>query len=220
MSKVFVISDTHFPFHSKKAYAQAMDAISEERPTHVVQIGDLLDQYVFSRYSKSSKITPEADVTRGLEIATDMWKRIKKIVPKAQCLQLLGNHDIRLNKRIAEKLPELAEFYSHKNLYAFDGVTVLSSDREFVTIQGVNYVHGWLSKSIDHARHFNRPTVHGHRHRPCIEFDRPSLWSMDVGFMADERQLPLGYTMSKTTKWTMACGVVEDAKPRLIVLGD
>lgn len=218
MHKVFVISDTHFPFHSKKGYKKLLKLIREERPTHVVQIGDLLDQYVFSRYTRKMEITPENDIVKGLKFAKQMWKDIKKIVPRAKCYQLLGNHDIRISKRIAEQLPELSGFFSQKNLYKFPGVWVANSDRSFLTLFGVKYVHGWLSKSIDHARHFNAPTVHGHRHRPTIEVDRPGLWSMDVGFTANEKSAPLQYTMSKLTKWTMACGIVENGQPRLIFL--
>lgn len=182
-----------------------------------MQIGDLLDQYVFSKYSKSAKITPNADVTKGLTYARQMWKDIAKLVPKAKLYQILGNHDVRISKRIAEKLPELAEFYSHADLYKFSGVKVMKSDRDYLILDGVVYTHGWLSKSIDHARYFNKPCVHGHRHRPTVEVDG-QLWSMDVGFLADETSLPLGYTASRYSKWRMGCGIVNNKHPRLILL--
>jgi len=218
VSKVFVISDMHFPFHSKRGYKKILKLIALEKPTHVVQIGDLLDQYVFSNYPRKMEITPDNDVSRGLLLAHDMWAKIKKIVPKAKCYQLIGNHDVRLSKRINERIPELAGFFNHKSLYKFKGVWTAPSDRSFLTLFGVKYVHGWLSRSIDHARHFNAPTVHGHRHRPTVEVERPGLWSMDVGFCANEKSAPLQYTMSKLTKWTMACGIVENGQPRLIFL--
>lgn len=215
--KVFVIPDTHFPFHNEQALKDVLALIKKEKPTHVVQLGDLLDQYVFSKYTRSPEITPEAEITEGLALATKMWQDIKKAVPNAKCYQLMGNHDVRLSKRISEKIPELASFFNVKDLYKFKGVKVLGSDRDFLEIDKVIYVHGYLSKSIDHAKHFNKPTVHGHRHRPCIEVDG-TIWSMDCGFLADETSLPLQYTMSKVTKWHMACGIVEDRKPRLVLL--
>lgn len=216
-SKVFIISDTHFPFHSPEGYDKMMELIRQEKPTHVIQIGDLLDQYVFSKYTRSLEITPKEEIEDGLAYATTMWKDIQKMVPKAKCFQILGNHDVRMAKRISEKLPELAGFVTHEDLYKFKNVEVMKSDREFIEIDGVVYVHGWLSKSIDHAKHFNKPCVHGHRHRMTIETDG-KLWSMDVGFLANENSLPLQYTQSKITKWTMGCGVVENGKPKLIWL--
>lgn len=187
--------------------------------THVVQVGDLLDQYVFSNYSRSPGITPKIDIEGGLKMAGQMWADLKKIAPQALCYQLLGNHCVRLNKRIAERIPELAEFFGTKDLYQFEGVKVMKSDRDFLVIDGVVYCHGWLSKSLDHAKYFGRPTVHGHRHRMAIETDSPRIWSMDIGYLADRNALPLQYTQSKFSKWTLGCGVVEDGKPRLIFLG-
>ena len=195
-----------------------MKAIKKEKPTHVLQVGDLLDMFVFSKYTRSLEITPAEEIAEGIRLATKMWEDIQKIVPKAKCIQMLGNHDTRLIKRISEKLPELSSFFSHENLYKFKKVTVMKSDRDFIEIDGVVYLHGYLSKSIDHARFFNKPVVHGHTHRPCIEVDRPGLWSMSVGYMADKDALPLQYTQSKLNKWTLAAGVVENGQPRLIFL--
>lgn len=216
--KTLVISDTHFPFHNKKALKKVIQLIKKERPTHVVQIGDLLDQYVFSRYSKTyNLLTPEKEMQKALKQAGDMWKAIKKASPRAKRIQLLGNHDARVTKRIMERLPELESLFDLNKVYSFPGVKTLRSDRDYVTIDGVVYVHGWLSKSLDHAKHFNKPTVHGHRHRPAIE-TQGKLWSMDVGFLGDEKQLPFSYTMSTVTKWTVSIGIVENGKPRLVLL--
>lgn len=215
--KVFIIPDTHFPFHNKKAYKKMLSILKEEKPDAVVQIGDLLDQYVFSKYSKSSKINPDSDVKLGLRYAKEMWQLIHKMLPKAKCYQILGNHDMRLHKRISETLPELLEIYDSVSIYKFDGVHTMKSDRDVLRLDGINYVHGWLSKSIDHAKHFSRPTVHGHRHKPCLETDGP-LWSLDVGFLADDKSLPLSYTASKYTRWRTACGIVDNKSPRLILL--
>lgn len=217
MSVVFCISDCHFPFHNKRAYTQMLKELKAAKPTHVVQIGDLLDQYVFSKYSRSLEITPNNEITLGLRYAEQLWTDVARLAPKAKRIQILGNHDMRLAKRIAERLPEMSLFLE-KGTYTFPGVKVLKTDRDYMEIDGVVYVHGWLSKSIDHAKHFNKPVVHGHRHRMIIE-TYGKLWSMDVGYMADGTSLPLMYTQSKFTHWTLGCGVVENGKPRLIFLG-
>jgi predicted phosphodiesterase len=215
--KVFVISDTHFPFHNKKAYAKMLKLIKDEQPDVVIQIGDLLDQYVFSKYTKRVKITPHDDVVLGLQVARQMWADIQKTVKNVKCYQILGNHDVRLMKRIGECLPELAEIYNLETLYNFPGVKVMKSDREHLELDGIIYCHGHLNKSIDHAKHFNKPTVHGHRHRPIIETEG-SLWSMDVGFLADIDSIPLSYTPSTISKWRLAVGIVQNNMPRLILL--
>lgn len=215
--KVFIISDTHFPFHHKVAYRKMLEHVKKEKPDVIIQIGDLLDQYVFSKFPRSHSVSVEQDIMTGLRAAKDMWATLNKMCPKAKKFQVLGNHDRRMTKRIIEKLPELEQVYNPNSLYEFDGVKTLQSDRDYLTLDGVIYCHGWFSKSLDHARHFNSPCVHGHTHRAGIE-TRGRIWSMDVGFLADESTLPLSYGASKFTTWKLACGVVEDKQPRLIFL--
>jgi predicted phosphodiesterase len=216
--KTIVISDTHFPYANEEALSKVMALIKKERPTHVVQIGDLLDQYALSRYARDVNLsTPKSELERGRKQAAKMWKDIQKIVPRAKCIQLLGNHDLRAQKRLMERLPEMESLVDIAALYRFPKVTTLKSDRDSITIDGVVYVHGWLSKSLDHAKHFNKPVVHGHRHRGAVE-TQGKLWSMDVGFLGDERLLPFSYTMNKVTNWTLGCGIVENGKPRLVLL--
>jgi len=216
--KVFIISDTHFPFHNKEALKEVVKLIKQEKPTHIIQIGDLLDWYSFSKYSRSHNFTtPKDEVARGLKDAATFWRKIRKIAPRAKCYQVLGNHDVRLKKRITERLPELSGFYSEQALYQFPGVKTLKSDRDYLKIDGVIYTHGWLSKSIDHANYFGKPVVHGHRHRPAIE-TKGTLWSMDVGYLAQKDSLPLSYTPTRHSNWTLACGVVHNRQPKLILL--
>ena len=218
MAKVFVISDTHFPFHNRKALKKVIELIKKEQPTHVIQIGDLLDQYAFSKYSKTLDINPKDELSLARYYAIEMWRAVQSAVPKAKCIQLIGNHDVRMAKRIAERLPELSSIVDPMKLYRFKGVKLVASDRSYVDIQGVRYLHGYLSKSLDHATKQGKSVVHGHRHRPCIETGGKGIWSMDVGFLGNERLLPFQYTQSKTTNWTVAVGIVEEAKPRLILL--
>lgn len=215
--KVFVVPDLHFPFHDKKTLEHVLRLIKFEKPDKVIQLGDLLDQYSFSKYTKSLKVEAQKEIADGVRYATHFWENVNRAAPKAGCIQLLGNHDVRVAKRIMEKIPEL-ECLLHKGIYEFKGIDVAKSDRDFVVLDGVYYCHGWLSKSSDHIRYFGGSVVHGHLHKPGISTEGPGLWAMDAGYLADRHSLPLSYTQSKLTKWTMACGVVEDGKPRLILL--
>ncbi len=214
--KVFCVGDTHFPFHSRSALKKVIAAIKREQPDVVIQMGDLLDQYVMSAYSKSASVSVRDDVLKGLKVARRFWQDVQAAAPKAKCMQLLGNHDARLTKRIADKLPELLEVLN-TDLYKFEGVQVAASARNHFKLDGVIYTHGYLSKSIDHAKHFGCPVVHGHTHRPGIVTEG-RLWSMDVGHLANEASLPLQYTQTKSSKWRMAYALVVDGLPQLYIL--
>lgn len=222
--KVLFISDTHFPYVNKKAMKKLYKVIQEEQPTHIIQAGDLVDMYSFSRYEKDANhTTPQEELELGLKMASDMWKKIKTICPKAKCIQLIGNHEDRLSKTVAKKAPELAMLCrTIQDLFDFKGVKVLSSSKEWVEIDNVIYCHGWYTKLGDHMKFFNKSVVHGHSHRIGIAYDQRNgslLFEMDTGFMADKEALPLQYTSSKYTKWSLACGIVTNGKnPRLITL--
>lgn len=216
--KVFCVPDLHLPFVSAPALAKVIKLIKAHKPDAVVQLGDLLDMYAFSKFPRSQNVaTPRQELRKGIVQARKFWSDVRAAAPKARCYQLLGNHDARLSKRIYEKFPEVESLVKPGRLYKFPGVTTLKSDRDHLEMEDVVYCHGWLGRTLDHANHFGKPTVHGHRHRPAIE-TKGRLWSMDCGHLADPASLPLSYGPSKVNPWRHACGIVEDGFPRLILL--
>jgi predicted phosphodiesterase len=215
--KTLVIGDIHFPFHSRRALAVVYKAIRRERPDVIAQMGDLLDQYVFSRYPRNlSYITPEEEVSRGLKEARAFWARVRRLAPRARCYQLIGNHDVRLAKRIAEKLPELKSVVNPLEMYQFPGVTTMKDDRAELRLNGMVFHHGYLSKLGDHAKQFMKPTVVGHSHRGGVVWHGPGLWELNAGFLADESLLPLNYGSKKTSNWTLGYGLIDAYGPRFI----
>ena len=223
MSKVFIIADTHMPFTDKAALKEVYKAIAIEKPDAVVQIGDLLDQFVFSKYTRDHNlVTPEDEIVAGYEMATEFWSKINKISKNSRKYQLLGNHDYRVYKRIMEKLPEFITLFDiREKLYKFDRVKVMKSDKDFLLIDNIIYTHGWLTKLGDHAHFFNKSVVHGHSHKPGLiikTIHDGIVFELDVGHMADEHSVPLNYTASKMKNWVKAYGIVNNGKPRLEIL--
>lgn len=221
--KVLAIPDTHFPWCSKKSLAKIIVAIKKEKPDAIVQLGDLYDQYTFSKYSRSMDlITPKKEIELARKQATQMWVDIKKAAPKAKCYQLFGNHDDRMIKRVLEKLPELGDLFDiRKHFYLFDGVETLKSSRDVLKLDGVYYTHGYLTNLGAHIGHIGGSVVHGHSHRPGIAYARTPksfVFEMDCGHLALEDSLPLSYTPIKMKKWLHAYGIVENGMPRLVIL--
>lgn len=221
--KIVFVPDTHFPFEDRGAIAKVIKIIKKERPTHIIQAGDLLDLYSFSRYEKSANLTnPKSELSQGLSRATKFWAAVRKASPKAKCYQLIGNHEDRLNKYIARNAPELEGMVkSIADMFDFPGVKVMRSSKDHLIIDGVVYTHGHLTKLGDHAKYYRKSCVHGHSHRVGIFYEQTIdglIWEMDTGYLGDETALPLQYTQSKFSKWTKAVGVVEDGQPRLVLL--
>src|SRR5437899_12189351 len=108
--KILIVGDLHLPYHNKRALRSIYEAIKKEKPTHIVQIGDLYDQYSFSRFTKKNIITSTKELQKARKSAIQFWKRARALRRSVKCYQLLGNHDVRLSKRISERVPEAYEF--------------------------------------------------------------------------------------------------------------
>lgn len=215
-TKIFIIGDTHFPFHSKKALKKVLTAVQYEKPTHVVQIGDLYDQYGFSRYTKKNIQLPEKELKVARRAASGMWETITGIHKSVRCYQLFGNHDIRLIKRLAEKIPEAQEVLgeSFKEFYyTFKGVTTVYDDREELNIAGITFMHGYRSKIGDHMRFNRSSTVVGHSHVGGVVYEQSrgeTLFELNAGYLADEGSEPLKYRPQTSSRWTLGYGLITE----------
>lgn len=221
--KILVLGDLHMPFHNKKALKEAQYAIKHEKPTHVVQIGDLYDQYSFSRFTRKNVTSPEEEVRKGREEAIDLWSSISRSTPNAKKYQILGNHDMRLIKRVQERLPEAQELIksSVMELYRFKGVITIEDDRAVLKIGNVAFHHGYLSKLGDHMRYLGQRAVVGHSHVGGVVFEQragDTIWELNAGYLADETSEPLRYRPTKVSKWTLGFGLVDSQGPRFIPL--
>jgi len=213
-SKILVIGDTHFPYVNQKYLERIYREIKEHRPSIVIQIGDLYDQYCFSRYSKSSDFTtPEEELSAARKGAQRMWNRIKLLVPRAKLINLKGNHDLRISKRISEKLPELESVLAPglNDLYRFRDVYTVADERTETIIDGVMFIHGYLSKLGDHAKKNLMSVVCGHSHvggTVFFNYRGGTLFELNAGYIADKEVLPLQYGGQKMKNWTPGFGLL------------
>ncbi len=217
-----ILGDLHAPFHCRRVVAKAIELIKRIKPKVVVQVGDLLDFYAFSRYPRSlNLLTPQQEIKSGRRVAEDLWEDVQAAAgKKVECFQLMGNHDSRLAKRIAEALPEV-EGMVPKGLWTFDGVTTIESEREELILDGVVYMHGYR-KHGDHVKYNLMSTVHGHHHTGGVVFlpvKNKILFELDAGYLANFKSPAMSYGMqSRVTKWTHGVGVIDADGPRFVPL--
>jgi len=220
-NRILIFGDLHAPFHNKRALKKALELVHTLKPTHVIQIGDLYDQYAFSRFTKKNVDLPQKELSRGIKAAKDMWDAVQKAHKGVKCFQILGNHDVRLAKRIAEKVPEAQELFQGfmNELYTFKGVKTIYDDREELRIGDIVFTHGYRSKLGDHSRFFGKRTVVGHSHTGGVVYeqrDGTTIWELNAGFLADEDSEPLRYRPNTTSRWTLGVGFIDEHGPRFI----
>ncbi len=214
---ILPIGDIHFPYHNKKALNKIYKVVKEKQPDYIIQMGDLIDQYYFSKYTKNVDFTtPEKELARARKDAELFWSTIQKLSPKSKCYQLKGNHDERLIKRVQEKLPEITSLMKKviDDLYAFPNVTTMPSERDELIIDGLMFIHGHLSQLGDHSKKNLMNVVVGHSHTGGVRFFKHKnkiLWELNAGYLADENALPLQYGLQKMKTWTLGYGLLTKA---------
>jgi predicted phosphodiesterase len=225
MSKVELIAlgDTHMPFQNRRAIDWAIQQIRELKPAYVVQMGDLLDQYGFSKHTTNPNLmSPQEELLKGLKYARQMWSDIRDASPKSKCIQISGNHDARLRKRVAEKMPELQGIID-LDLFEFPGVRCENNDREYIRLvlpeskTPVILTHGWYTRTGAHMAYFNESVIFGHLHRPSILYEprgkgKP-LFELNCGYLGNQLSPVFNYGNTVRRKWQNGIGLVIDGNP-------
>lgn len=202
-----LIPDVHSYMRDKKAFNLCMKALpilnDAYNVTKVVQMGDLLECGVLSTHPVSSVYERVPEYAEEVQWAIDeFWKPVKKSCPSANLYALLGNHENRLNKKIAKDVMKGAGFgndmaiqiyndYLPSDLYEELGVHVLPYGNESVT-EGVLQltpkllcIHGWsIAKNASKA-HLDLISggysiVHAHTHRSQHYTDRNPITGENV----------------------------------------
>lgn len=218
--KTVIIGDTHFPFIHKPSLEKAIAFIKEFQPKYVIQIGDLYDMLSHGKFPRSmNTYTPKEEMNEGRKMAVEMWKQIRDVVPKAECHQILGNHDIRPMKRILEAYPEAELFMDFEKWFKFDGVTTNSEIRKELIINGICYIHGYRTQLGSHRDHNRMSTVTGHSHLGGVNYKSYGseiLFELNAGYLGDPESKALSYTAQKIISWTHGLGVIDKHGARFI----
>jgi predicted phosphodiesterase len=221
---VFAIPDLHAPFVDWKRVEKIYSAIDKANPDYVVQLGDALDFFAFSKFARSHNVmTPEQEVEEGREGLYNFWANVHKAAPRAKKIQLSGNHEARLVRQALERYPEVYSLLTRfqGDFYKFKNVETIHDHRHELDINGVIYCHGWLSRLGDHAKYFLKPVVHGHTHRAGVlhlNYHHRTIFELDCGFLADKSKIPLQYGPTKTTLCVSGYGVVNGLVPWFVPL--
>ena len=213
MSKVLIIGDTHEPFTQEGYWEWCWD-IGERHGCDVhIQIGDLTDQYVFSRFSKHPNAMSLEGEIGGLR---ERLAKVYRLFPNMMITK--GNHDERLWDRAldvgipAELLVTFQEFIGVE----WDVVDEL-------VIDDVLYKHkpsrGGKTPSILTAKEEFMSCVTGHLHTVgALNFHstrKGSVFGMSVGCGIDISTYAVEYAKAQVQHYFHGCGVVEDGVPYL-----
>jgi predicted phosphodiesterase len=218
-----VISDVHWPFENRKVIEKFLDYVEKHKPRWVIINGDAWDMYSHSKYPRSHNVfTPREEQALARKRNEEFWCEVRKRSPQSQCVQMMGNHDVRPLKRVLEVYPAAEDWISQKlqELFTFDGVkTIMDAREELFVSEDVIVFHGYRSQLGAHRDYTLYSCINGHTHVGGVVWRQirgGTLFEANSGVAGDPYSKGLNYTPQKITHWTPGFLGMDDYGPRFI----
>jgi len=201
-----VFGDTHIPFEKKGYLEFLIKTFDSAGVTEVVSVGDLIDNYVFSRFPKNPGAMNAKD---EIEQAKKALKPLIEAFPVMKICK--GNHDSRLEK-LAESVGLPIEVLAQNHL-DFPDTWVIED--EFI-IDDVYYCHGTnisgINSSVNLAKDMGMSAVMGHLHMQggVRYFKTPNklMFGANAGALCDESAYAFHYSKDNRKKTVLGCVIV------------
>jgi predicted phosphodiesterase len=213
LERLFFIGDLHAPYHHKEGLAIWLRACRDFKPTTVVNMGDFLDCFAVSSYSKDPRRAFGLDTE--IEKAKKILDKIEKASPGARRIFIAGNHEDRLQRYLMDKAPELFSFIDVPKLLelkerGWEHVPYKKSIR----IGKLHLTHDVGSAGRYNAfralEAFQAPVVTGHTHRMSyvVEGDASggTQVSTQFGWLGDVEQVDYMHRVQAMKNWTLGFG--------------
>lgn len=105
-TKILVFNDLHIPFQDDKCVEFVLSFAKRTKPQRAVILGDMIDCYSISRFDKDP--ARHNDLQADLDRAVEFLQSLRSILPASQIWYMEGNHELRFQKYLWKKAPELS----------------------------------------------------------------------------------------------------------------
>lgn len=213
LERIFFISDPHIPYHDQRALDVALKAMRGFRPSIVVSVGDFVDFFSVSNYSKDPARALQLDKEIGQ--ANVILDRIEKVASKARRIYIAGNHEDRLQRYLHDKAPELVPFIDvEKLLHLRERGWKYVAYKNSIKLGKVYLTHDVGSagrynayKALDS---FQASVVTGHTHRLAYVVEGSARGDAHVsaqfGWLGDVKQIDYMHLIKAQRDWALGFG--------------
>lgn len=218
--KILIVSDIHAPYQSDKALDKVMSVIKEEKPDYLINLGDMVDLDIISKFKDTSTGYAKGDtvIDQTIEawgILEEMITVAKKANKKCKGVFIEGNHDHRFNLHLKKHrelagVTNLAKLLQTKEL----GYSHIPYGQTY-TLGGFTFLHGHYACANTAKKHLDMMKtnlVFGHVHTPSTYFGTASGTkpvAYGVGCLC---KLEMDYLNGKPTNWVNSIGLLETGK--------
>jgi predicted phosphodiesterase len=123
MKRYLVIPDLHFPFHDKKYCKLILKILASEKFFGIIQLGDFMDCYRLSNFSKDPKRKLSA-YKELMMYKSFLEKCLEHLPSNGEFHQLEGNHEQRFWTYANESAVKLIEFIRPIKDILFEGLPI------------------------------------------------------------------------------------------------
>jgi predicted phosphodiesterase len=218
---ILVGSDSHYyPGIVSAAHRAFLEFAREFNPKLIVKNGDELDFPTISRFAHGWEKRPT--VAEELEYANAMLGEIEKSAPNARLAWPVGNHDSRLETRIATSAPELAQM---KGVHLRDHFNPRWEPCFAVFVNNdvviKHRIKGGIYAPRNNTLLGGKTVITGHLHSqkvwPHTDY-QGTRWGVDAGTMADPYGPQFyGYTELSPLDWRSGFCLLTFVKGKLLM---
>lgn len=185
---ILIIGDTHEPFTLDGYRDFVYKTYKEYKCTHVIHIGDLVDNHAVSYHESDPEGMSAGD---ELDAAMDNVSKWYKLFPRMDVI--LGNHDrLIMRKAFSGGIPRrwIMEYQDMFNVQGWNFT-------ERVVYDDVQYIHGEGGTARARAKKDMMSTVQGHLHTQAYVEHIPgahkNIFGMQVGCAIENRTYAMAY---------------------------
>jgi predicted phosphodiesterase len=217
--KVLVLPDVHAPWVDWYALKKAKKWYDEHQPDLVIQLGDMTDQKIWSRWPAD---VDDWSPSQEFEQAEKVLLKMHEWFPKMVILQ--GNHDTRIKKRAVEAGIPSRMFSDIDEVFNYSGWTWVPLGTRF-TIQThrgpVLFMHGdEMGGTVSaKARLLGCSVIQGHTHKASITYtktDDMHIFGAEMGCIMDIDSKAARYAQANPVGVSVGFGVLKHGVPYFI----
>jgi hypothetical protein len=187
---ILVVSDVHrWPGPLTTAQRGAIALCKRLKPTHKVINGDLFDGAKISRFPPAIWAMEERPkVAQELEACLDFTVPFSQASPNGEDIWLLGNHDMRMEGRLAAVAPEyegVPGFHLEDHFPGWKfGMAMFVNDELVIKHRIANGIHAVYNNTVKSGRSIVTGHLHSLKVTPWTDYNG-TRYGVDTGTLAD-----------------------------------
>ena len=203
--KVVLFSDAHYRpgLEPSSAYFALLDVIIDEKPSVVIDNGDSMDLPGISRHPRTTWDS-EPTLLEEMQEAQYRHNAIELAAHGATLYRNIGNHDLRFESKLVEKVPEYAGLHFTR---VSDYFPKWAHHYSVTINKSMIVLHKWkggLHAAYNNAKGAGISIATGHTHRLVSREVRcysGSAWGVECGTLANLDGPQFRYTADTPLDW-------------------